>query len=308
MDKNTTIDYQFETFLSDYFKSLDLQDDILPAVKEASALGEVIYLIDGLDEVSNESRRLAVIKKIQNYITNKDEFKNRFIVTCRTASYKDEGRFYPSNNHKFEQYNVNPFKEKQIRSFLLEFYRWYYREYKKKDSFEKDAQKKCSEMIDAIMSNEKILEIATNPLMLTIFALIEHTGGEMPKSRAELYFKCIRLLTENWERLRTDFEKEDPEFRLGGVTIDIEFVIKYLGKIAFELHSSADKFIERKDFIKRLAGQLKNIAQNNEEKAKQYAKDFIKILGEKSGIIEKISTDRFSLCTRHLENTWQLGT
>ena len=293
MDKNKTIDYQFETFLSDYFKSLELYD-VLPAVKEAALKGEVIYLMDGLDEVSDESRRMAIIKKIRNYIINKDEFKNKFLVTCRTASYTEGGRFKPFSSHEFKQYNVIPFKKEQIRSFLFEFYKWYYKDFKKKESCEKDAENKCSEMMNIILLNEKILEIATNPLMLTIFALIEHTGGEMPKSRAELYLKCVRLLTEKWERLRTDFERKDSEFKLGkDIKITIDFVIKYIGKIALDLHVSADKFIEKKDFVNHLADQFKNIADKKADRACEYAKDFIKILGEKSGIIEKISTDKY---------------
>ncbi len=68
--------------------------------------------------------------------------------------------------------------------------------------------------------NIGVRQLASNPLMLTILALIHRAGARLPSRRVELYELAVKTLLEDWELSRGIPErkivKENEALRLLG--------------------------------------------------------------------------------------------
>ncbi len=57
--------------------------------------------------------------------------------------------------------------------------------------------------LQAIVHNPSVERLAANPLLLTILALIKHTGVTLPEQRVKLYELYLQTLIESWNRARS---------------------------------------------------------------------------------------------------------
>lgn len=48
-------------------------------------------------------------------------------------------------------------------------------------------------------SNPSLEQLAANPLLLTMLALLRRQVGKLPERRIELYERYVRTLLDNWE-------------------------------------------------------------------------------------------------------------
>ena len=53
--------------------------------------------------------------------------------------------------------------------------------------------------MEAIQGNERIRELAINPLMLTVIALVHFERVKLPDRRAELYAEAVNVLLGKWD-------------------------------------------------------------------------------------------------------------
>ena len=54
-------------------------------------------------------------------------------------------------------------------------------------------------LLKAIEDNERVRELAVNPLMLTVIALVQRYRAQLPERRAELYEEAIEVLLSHWD-------------------------------------------------------------------------------------------------------------
>ncbi len=146
--------------------------------------GTLMLLLDGLDEV-NSSVRGQVIQQIKDLL---DQYSNcRAIITCRTATYKNE--FADTTDLTLE---VVEFNDRQIRSFLA--------------SWAKDMppEKSIEHFMQTLYDRPRLLTLARNPLILTIFAYLytDKTSFVLPHSRAAFYQESTKILLEQWDQYR----------------------------------------------------------------------------------------------------------
>ncbi len=59
------------------------------------------------------------------------------------------------------------------------------------------------DLLQAIVHNPSVERLAANPLLLTILALIKHTGVTLPEQRVKLYELYLQTLIESWNRARS---------------------------------------------------------------------------------------------------------
>jgi hypothetical protein len=149
--------------------------------------GGLLLLLDGLDEVDT-SARATVVASVKAAMDS--YWQCRFIVTCRTAVYKDE--FADKADKRL---HVVEFNDQQIRQFLLPW---------RKDMV---ADRSVEQLISALHDRPKILALARNPLLLTIIAHLYtdvHTESRylLPHSRADFYEQATELLLEKWHEDR----------------------------------------------------------------------------------------------------------
>ncbi|MBD2511345.1 NACHT domain-containing protein [Nostoc muscorum FACHB-395] len=159
-------------------------------VSESLDKGRLLLLFDGLDEVNSDSRE-RVVNQIKNLL---DKYlKCPVIITCRTAVYR--GEFDEPVEKTLE---VAEFNDQQIRDFLV--------------SWQEDMPegKSVEQLMQTLHYLPRIMDLARNPLMLTIIAyLYADTEAELPRSRAEFYRKATDVLLEQWHQERNQFQARD---------------------------------------------------------------------------------------------------
>lgn len=152
-------------------------------VEQGLKQGMIMLLFDGLDEV-NSTDRPDVVRRLQDFIDTYDHC--RVAITCRTQVYKRE--FDVQVDQTVE---VVEFNDQQIRKFLRPW----------KQSM--NADKSVEQLLQALQDRPRIMELARNPLMLTIIAyLYTDTAFVLPHSRAEFYQKATDILLETWDEVR----------------------------------------------------------------------------------------------------------
>ncbi|NEU80689.1 NACHT domain-containing protein [Nostoc sp. UIC 10630] len=156
-------------------------------VSESLDKGRLLLLFDGLDEVNSDSRE-RVVNEIKNLLDK--HLKCPVIITCRTAVYRDE--FHEVVERTLE---VAEFNDQQIRDFLVPW------------QADMPEGKSVEQLIQTLHDRPRIMDMARNPLMLTIIAyLYADTPVVLPRSRAEFYRKATDILLEQWHEERNQFE------------------------------------------------------------------------------------------------------
>ena len=148
--------------------------------------GRALILLDGLDEVAEESKRYQLVQRIENFIGQYDQ--NRAIITSRPAGYKRD--FFRTED--FPHYELQPFDDAKLEEFIN---RWY--DSRVCDKVE--AQRRKDSLRKALSEQDRIKFLAINPLLLTIIALIHRYQAILPRERHKLYDKAVETLLTSWD-------------------------------------------------------------------------------------------------------------
>lgn len=196
-------------------------------IQQALCQGNLLILLDGLDEVPIEQMSEA-ISQIQDF-TNRFH-RNRFIITCRPAAYR-------YNLRNFTDVVIAEFDDHQIRQFID---KWFHNN--------PEQGQLCWEQLNN-GSNAAAKELTRTPLLLTMLCLVFRREGQLPKHRATLYEKSLWVLLEEW-----DAEKDVPRESIykGLATRRKELI---LSKIAFDAFKDDELFISKRT----LAHQLEDL-------------------------------------------------
>jgi hypothetical protein len=189
-------------------------------IKEKLEAGKASFLLDGLDEVFDPDLRREVVKDIARFAN--DFQRARFVLTSRVIGYKAQTLRDAGFNH-FMLQDLNPVQVEDLLS------RWHHAAYPNAE--EGDAKKR--RLQTALRESRAITELAGNPLLLTMMAILNRTQ-DLPRDRAELYNQCSRLLLYQWkadQALRSDE-------RLKGLSLDFKDKQAMLRRVAREMQNS----------------------------------------------------------------------
>ncbi len=276
-------------FFSLYFRRRGLPD-LEPLICHVAQQGRALFLLDGLDEVIDDGERARIVDAVRDCMIADHEVENRYIITCRTASYNGTSRFEPFAGQEFRHCLVQPFELAQISRFLWTWYHWYETEVnRKRDGVDENAERYRQRMVEVIELDRNIFAIARTPLLLTILVLIEQEGNTLPRNRAELYGKCLTLLAGAWEGIRSEHARAaDREYRLGDLRIDDDMIVEMLGPVALSMHRRSAPNIGHGELKRQFAGILDE-TNRNMRLSRQQADDFLAILGRRSGILQEVA-------------------
>ncbi len=168
--------------------------------------GQVVVLFDGLDEVFNPQLREEIVTDIKRFSIQYPQVQ--IIVTSRWLGYKAE----ELNNAGFEHFMIQDLDKDQIEDFIK---RWHDLAFENRD----DKTQKQERLQKAIKESKAIRQLAGNPLLLTMMAILNRTQ-ELPRDRSKLYEKASEVLLHQW-----DFETKegliDPELKKYLYNIDL---------------------------------------------------------------------------------------
>ncbi len=195
--------------------------------------GDVIALFDGIDEVFDPALRDEVVTDIHRFTNEYPAVRS--IATSRWLGYKAQRL----RDAGFQHFMLQELNDEQMQDFVVRWHDLNFAEGADKDRKRERLQK-------AIRESRSIKELAGNPLLLTMMAILNR-NQELPRDRPELYNQASRVLLHQWdvERALVEDRRIDPK------TIDYRDKQAMLRKVAYYMQSSA----------KGLAGNLISAAQ-----------------------------------------------
>ncbi|MGB5051409.1 MAG: hypothetical protein WBO46_20845 [Caldilineaceae bacterium] len=157
-------------------------------------------MLDGLDEVLENATRQHVAEQTSAFIQGYQRAGNRFVVTSRVVGYR-EARLPGDLPHV----TVLDFGQPEIQQFAHQWCRVYeiWAAGRETPTALQRASVEEEELLDDVSSNPSVAQLAANPLLLTMLALLRRQVGKLPDRRIELYERYVRTLIDNRERERS---------------------------------------------------------------------------------------------------------
>ena len=128
--------------------------------------------------------------------------------------------------------------------------------------------------------------MAVNPLLLTILALIQRQGIDLPSHRVELYELCVTTLLETWIKAKGPSE---------AIRFSESDLIKILRPLAFWMHEHpAIGAIPENELLQQIVRQLleRRVARSEDE-AQQLAEQYLQTVRGKTGILIERGKHRY---------------
>ncbi|MCP4542439.1 MAG: SUMF1/EgtB/PvdO family nonheme iron enzyme [Chloroflexi bacterium] len=218
-------DISLQQYLPKYFAGLAQGlAGLAPLFDSAIAQGQAVILLDGLDEVQRGRSHLAA--KVEAFARDVSGRGNRVVVTSRVVGYRES----PLAPKEWALYTLLDFDRNAIERFAV---RWC-------AAFETGtlgdtpearaaAEAERKSLLQAIDANPGVARLASNPLLLTILALIKRQGVSLPNRRVELYELYLKTLITAWSKARAlDKRQVGPE-------MDYLQILMVLGPLALWL-------------------------------------------------------------------------
>ncbi len=188
--------------------------------------GQVMVFFDGLDEVFDPTLREAVVNAIQRFAN--DFPRARLVVTSRVIGYKGES----FRSAGFRHFMLQELDDEQIATFLD---KWRRDTYRPTETVERD--EKHGRLTRAIADSPPIRELAGNPLLLTMMAILNRYR-ELPRERAGLYEECSKLLLQQWKV--EDALRADPDLAQDAMAIGLREKQDMLRCLAREMQTGGN--------------------------------------------------------------------
>jgi len=242
--------------------------------------GQAVALFDGLDEIFDPGRRQEVVADIHRF-TN-DYPQVRVIITSRVIGYKPQ----PLRDAGFAHALLQDLDSAQIEDFIQ---RWHEATFTQAA----DKQRKRERLQRAIRESAAIRELAGNPLLLTMMAILNR-NQELPRDRAELYHQASRVLLHQWDVERAIFSDE----RIPR-TIDYKDKQAMLRRVAYHMQASekglAANLIAAADLEEILTDYLKQIEVSE---ARDRARRIVEQLRSRNFILCSLGADYYAFVHR----------
>ena len=188
-------------FLAIYYEHWRSIPGLQPLFEDALRQGRALVLLDGLDEVLENVTRRHVAEQTSAFIQQQRGTGNRFVVTSRVVGYR-EAKLPGDLPHV----TVLDFGTAEIRQFAHQWCRVYeiWVAGRETPTALQRAVVEEADLLDDVTSNSSVAQLAANPLLLTMLALLRRQVGKLPDRRVELYEKYVRTLIDNRERERSE--------------------------------------------------------------------------------------------------------
>ncbi|NJM97012.1 MAG: NACHT domain-containing protein, partial [Phormidesmis sp. RL_2_1] len=253
------------------------------ALHELLQSGNAIALFDGIDEVFEPTLREAVVNDIHRFSNCYPSLQ--IIVTSRWLGYKAE----TLRNAGFRHFMLQDLDDQQITDFIE---RWHHLTFREAQAAERI--RKRDRLQRAIHDSKAIHELAGNPLLLTMMAILNRTQ-ELPRDRARLYDRASEVLLHQWDVEAKLLENT----QLQHWSIDVRDKQAMLRKVAYHMQAStegsAGNVISRADLEKILTDYLKTIEV---EQARAVAKVMIEQLRARNFILCSLGADCYAFVHR----------
>ena len=158
--------------------------------------GQCLLLLDGLDEVVQEGLRTVCARSVELVVQQAG--RNAVVTTSRIVGYNICRLDVP-----VAHFVLQNFDRQDVETFVLCWERAFELSVHPEAPDLKKAEDEARDVIRELRSRSQVESLATNPLMLTILAIIKHQKVKLPERRVELYEAAVNTLIESWNEARS---------------------------------------------------------------------------------------------------------
>ncbi|MDY6877976.1 MAG: SUMF1/EgtB/PvdO family nonheme iron enzyme [Chloroflexota bacterium] len=262
-------------YLRTYFANQDIS---LPERFFADRLqrGKCAMLLDGVDEVADFATRRRVARIIERFTIAYPH--NRYVVTSRIVGYTGSARM----GEGYVVTRVRNFTQADIERFVTHWNRAVEVALAGGETVSAlgQAQRQSKALLEAIQNNERVRELAVNPLLLTVIALVQRYRAQLPERRTELYEEAIEVLLGKWD------EAKGLETRavMAGRELDAGDRRGLLEPVALWMMEQHAREIEAGE-LRRQLGQRFHGMCGDWRQAGKAVDEFLRLINERSGLL-----------------------
>ncbi|HEY89055.1 MAG TPA: hypothetical protein G4N98_04880 [Thermoflexia bacterium] len=262
-------------YLRLYFtnQSLTLPADFFATRLQA---GECTVLLDGLDEVASMATRQRVSRIVERFTLAYPD--NRYVVTSRIVGYTGGARL----GADYAVTTVCDFTDADIARFAHHWNRAVESVLAGGETpyTLRQAAAVADKLIAAIESNARVRELAVNPLLLTVIALVQRYRAQLPERRTELYEEAIEVLLGKWDEAK-GLESKTP---VSGYELDAKERRSMLEPVALWMMEQRLREIEAEELRQQLGERFYPLL-GDWRKTGQAVDVFLRLIRERSGLL-----------------------
>ncbi|MFI7592010.1 HEAT repeat domain-containing protein [Micromonospora sp. NPDC049359] len=259
-----------------------IDQDVLEAYLRQG--GQALFLFDGLDEVFDPAQREEVAAQIATFA---NEYPGVLtVVTSRAAGYQR----HTFANAGFDHFTLEDLDDEQIARFLDNWYRYVV------PTSAAEAERQRRQILDVVGSSRAMREIAGNPLLLMLMAIVGR-GHPLPRNRRRLYAHVTDVLISEW-----DVTKQLRESHGDVPSLDLQAKRRLLRHLAYWMQfresGPAGNYIESDELACIFRDNLVEFYGFENERALAMAHSMIDKLRQRSFILERYGLRLFGFVHR----------
>ena len=171
-------------------------------IEEYVRQNQILLLIDGLDEISNEQYRVRFVEQLQTFAQRYPQM--HLLITSRETGFRAVAA---KLSDYCNQYVIVDLDEKRIRTLSQN---WHEALLGKTSQAKADSDSVCK----VILRDSRITALARNPLLLTTLLFVKRWIGYLPTKKCQLYQEMIKLLLVSWNaaaHLKMEMDETEPQ-------------------------------------------------------------------------------------------------
>ncbi len=230
--------------------------------------GDCVVMLDGLDEVADSDLRHRVAAWVDAQMARYKN--NQFLVTSRPFGYRDN----PLPDVTVLE--VRPFTLEQVQLFV---HNWYLANeimsaQQDDTGVRMEAQKGADDLLWRLRQTHVLLEMAVNPLLLTMIATVHRYRSSLPGRRVELYAEIAEVFLGKRQEAR-------------GITYDITPPQKQrvLEELAYYMMLHRKRELPRAEAAQAIEKSLRRVVGGTAVAQPGALEGFLKMIENSSGLL-----------------------
>ena len=223
-------DVRLDRFIARYAEERGVNVPLGPLLEQSFRKGEVLLLLDGLDEVRDPGLRNTVVERVvRDCYSAHRGVGNRIILTSRIVGYRE----VRPRAEGLAECTLVDFEDEEIKAFVDKWTAAVERAASEDTALaSQEAERERGELLDATQRNQGVRSLAANPLLLTILAVMKRQGVTLPERRVELYQTYIETLLRSWNLVRSLAGRSSRD-------LDLAETLKVLAPLALWMHRTS---------------------------------------------------------------------
>lgn len=248
-------------------------------------LGEAIFLFDGIDELPDPDFKRTLRDKIRALLRRYPG--NTVLVTSRIVGYDKAIRY---EGLGFSHHQVARLPLPDIEGFVHNWYR-------ARIDNEQERTRHANDLIRILHDPDSraILDLAENPLLLTIICLVHRIDAVLPDERVVLYQKCTETLLNTWHAWKFKIEHQKSRNKVERRNrARMEAIAHWMHTAMGDQKKGQRAVVPYAGLLDFLADYIAEFEQPRYEEPRELAETFLRFVRERAGLLIEAGDRQYS--------------